>query len=68
MSRLDIAARVYPIVNGVEDTSHGEAPCMWFALCDNPANGLRNGPVSNGEFGEVPICQRCDDKVAALAN
>lgn len=66
MSRLDSKARVYPIVSGKEDTSQGFAPCMWFAKCSNPANGLRRGPVGGGEFGDVPICQRCDDKVIAL--
>jgi hypothetical protein len=39
-----------------------EVPCEWLALCENPANGLRDHPV----LGEVPICQRCDDKVERL--
>lgn len=43
-----------------------EAPCMWFAKCTNPANGLRNGPIGNGEFGDIPICKRCDDKLERL--
>ena len=54
--RLDSDTRVY-------DENNNEATCMWFALCDNPANGLRKGPTGNGDFGEMPICQRCDDKI-----
>jgi hypothetical protein len=59
MSRLNIGDRVYG--NG------GEQPCMWFAMCRNPANGLRTGPIGGGKMGGVPICQRCDDKVERLA-
>lgn len=58
-SQLNIEARVY-------DIDLNPAPCMWFALCENPANGLRKGPVGNGEFKDVPICQRCDDKAERL--
>lgn len=38
------------------------AVCHWFAKCPNPANGLRDHPV----LGDVPICQRCDDKIEAM--
>lgn len=67
MSRFDINDRVYAhdSFTGVDDDT--EAPCMWFALCKNPANGLREGPVGNGAFGPIPICQRCDDKIARLS-
>jgi hypothetical protein len=57
---LSIEHRVYA------EGSTVAAPCMWFALCDNDANGLRRGPVGGGKFGEIPICKRCDDKVEAL--
>lgn len=34
--------------------------CQWFALCDNPAMTTLAHPV----LGDVPICNRCKDKVA----
>lgn len=37
--------------------------CQWFAMCDNEAVGVSRGPVGNGEFAMVPICQRCADRV-----
>lgn len=55
--RLDIDARVYA------PDCDDPAPCMWFALCENDANGLRDA----GPLGSVPICQRCDDKVERLS-
>jgi hypothetical protein len=62
MSNLDTAARVYPtFADGTEGTE--PAVCHWFALCDNPANGLRDG----GPLGAVPICKRCDDKMDRIA-
>jgi hypothetical protein len=33
--------------------------CQWFARCENDATGARNHPV----LGDVPICDRCNDKV-----
>jgi hypothetical protein len=51
---LDHNARVY-----ARDYSDDPAQCMWFALCDNVANGLRDA----GPLGMVPICKRCDDKM-----
>lgn len=63
MSRLDVDARVY--ADG--DPAH-ELVCMWFAWCDNLANGTRRGPTGGGQFGDIPICQRCDDKVERLAH
>lgn len=36
--------------------------CEWFALCGNPAVTTEPHPI----LGDVPICQRCADKVAAL--
>ncbi|QDF18479.1 hypothetical protein SEA_RACHALY_84 [Mycobacterium Phage Rachaly] len=61
MSRLDINARVF--AENVPELADQEAPCMWFARCTNPANGLRDHPV----LDQVPICQRCDDRVEALS-
>lgn len=60
MSRLDLSDRVYP--PGHDGESGYEAPCMWFARCANPANGIRQHPVLHN----VPICQRCDDKIERL--
>lgn len=40
--------------------------CKWFALCDNEATTTRRGPVGGGEFGEIPICERCDVKTEAI--
>jgi hypothetical protein len=57
---LDIHARVY--AENVPELADQEAPCMWFALCDNPANGLRDA----GPLGMIPICKRCDDKMERL--
>ena len=37
-------------------------PCVWFALCTNKATATRSHPI----LGQVPICKRCDDKVAAI--
>lgn len=55
MSRLDADAEVV-------DQDGNVWGCQWYALCDNPANGLRDHPV----IGDVPICQRCDDKTERL--
>ncbi|QSM01181.1 hypothetical protein SEA_NANOSMITE_157 [Mycobacterium phage Nanosmite] len=60
MAELNVADRVYPV--GHEDDPDYEAPCQWFARCENPANGLRDHPT----LGQVPICKRCDEKVEAL--
>lgn len=46
----------------VVDAANNEAVCAWFAICTNPANGLRSHPV----LGDVPTCQRCDDKMEAM--
>jgi hypothetical protein len=35
---------------------------MWFARCENPANGLCDA----GPLGVIPICQRLDDKVERI--
>lgn len=68
MSRLDINDRVYAHdENTGKQLSKIEAPCMWFAKCENVANGLREGPIGNGKFGPIPICQRCDDKIERLS-
>lgn len=36
--------------------------CQWFALCPNDATTTRHHPI----LGDVPICDRCDDKVTRL--
>ncbi len=36
--------------------------CRWFLLCRNKATRTRSHPV----LGDVPICQRCDEKVERL--
>ena len=33
--------------------------CMWFALCDKKAVTTVSHPI----LGEVPICQRCLDRL-----
>jgi hypothetical protein len=38
--------------------------CEWFALCDHPATSLRAHPI----LGDVPICDRCTDKLAKIAS
>jgi len=48
---LGINTRVYrrdANGNGVPDTQY----CLWSALCNKPANGLRDA----GPLGMVPIC------------
>jgi hypothetical protein len=36
--------------------------CQWFALCPNEAVTMRPHPI----LGEVPICERCDERISAL--
>lgn len=33
--------------------------CEWFALCTNDATGTMSHPI----LGDVPICDRCRDKI-----
>jgi hypothetical protein len=35
--------------------------CEWFALCDNPAEGIRVHLI----LGDIPICTRCAELVGA---
>jgi hypothetical protein len=57
MSHLLDSTRVYfPGHDG--DPDH-EADCMWFALCDRPANGVGDA----GPLGHLPICRRCAERV-----
>jgi hypothetical protein len=66
MSRLNIDDRVQQTGDALLEQhrryGYGYALCEWFAKCTNPANGLRDHPV----LGQVPICQRCDDKIERL--
>lgn len=39
-------------------------PCQWFALCTNHAGTTREHP----SLGSVPICHRCNDKVARMTD
>ncbi|WP_301122969.1 MULTISPECIES: hypothetical protein [Mycolicibacterium] len=57
MSHLDVENRVYP--TGFDDDPECEAQCLWFALCDNPANGVADA----GPRGPLPVCKRCADQV-----
>lgn len=41
----------------------GPTKCQWWALCGNDASTTRSHPI----LGDVPICERCDDKVEALS-
>ena len=36
--------------------------CEWFLLCENPATTTMHHPI----LGDVPICQRCIDKINHL--
>lgn len=36
-----------------------EVPCQWFALCTSHATTTRAHPA----LGDVPICQRCNDRI-----
>ena len=38
--------------------------CEWFTLCFNEATTTRSHPI----LGDVPICQRCQDKMDRLAS
>lgn len=36
--------------------------CQWFARCENPATLTEPHPI----LGDVPLCQRCADKLEKL--
>jgi len=38
--------------------------CEWFLLCDNEATQTEPHPI----VGDVPICDRCKDKLTAIEN
>jgi hypothetical protein len=57
MARLDPHARVYPPGHDGDDAY--QAPCEWFTLCTNPANGVADA----GPCGHLPICVRCAEHV-----
>ena len=44
------------------DTHQGRGElmmCEWFALCDRVADGTSIGPIGDGMWGAIPICNRC---------
>lgn len=47
-------------------SSEKPVPCQWFALCENDATTTRRGPIGDGKFGPVPICDRCNDRIERL--
>lgn len=42
--------------------------CEWFLACTNEATTTRSGPVISSPtgWGEIPICDRCNDKITTL--
>lgn len=40
--------------------------CQWFALCVRFATTVRRGPIGDGKFGPIPICDRCNERVENL--
>ena len=46
--------------------------CEWFALCDQPATATATGPgfTPDGKPAmiDIPICDRCNEKLAAIEN
>ena len=50
-------------VQKLRDRSKSDV-CRWFLKCDNPAVTTRPHPI----IGDVPICQRCADKMTAIEN
>ena len=50
----------YPVGGGKQDRT----PCMSFALCSRDAVTTQPHPI----MGNVPMCARCDAKMAALAS
>ena len=57
MSHLSETSRVYS--SGHDGDPDYEVPCMWFAKCDRPANGVGDA----GPLGHLPICRRCAEVV-----
>lgn len=35
--------------------------CQWFAMCENEATLAARGPVGDGAWDYIPVCQRCTD-------
>ena len=33
--------------------------CSWFAGCENAATLASRGPIGDGAFGMIPVCERC---------
>jgi hypothetical protein len=45
-------------------------PCQWYSGCDNTATTTRPGPIilAGGVpgSGPIPICDRCNERVARM--
>lgn len=59
LSRILTVAKACPACSV---TVSGTGPCEWWALCRNAATTVRPHSL----LGGVPICARCDAKVARL--
>jgi hypothetical protein len=35
--------------------------CQWFATCTNEATLASRGPVGDGKWDWLPVCERCAD-------
>jgi hypothetical protein len=33
--------------------------CEWYVMCTNEATGAARGPIGDGEWGYLPVCDRC---------
>lgn len=47
----------------VQNKGKDRALCAWFLKCDNLATTTRRHPI----LGNVPICERCNNKVENLS-
>lgn len=36
--------------------------CQWMALCENPATLAGWGPIGDGAWGYIPVCERCNGR------
>lgn len=56
---VELAQRDNEVLYRVKSGGMALAPCMWFANCKNDAVTTESHPV----LGDVPICQRCYNKL-----